>query len=124
MINKIYDNYKTLKQVSVENILDKTILDIHSLNDEIQTKKLCTSILSEVVILRPFNDKKFFELDTKTKMFVYIIIELSNKIETMNEHELDMSFIEVYKNSLDGKYNEIEIIYDISKNLVELCLEK
>lgn len=124
MINKIYDNYKTLKQVSVENILDKTILDIHSLNDEIQTKKLCTSILSEVVILRPFNDKKFFELDSKTKMLVYIIIELSNKMETMNEHELDMSFTEVYKNSLDGKYNEIEIIYDISKNLVQLCSEK
>lgn len=124
MINKIYDNYKTLKQVSVENILDKTILDIHSLNDEIQTKKLCTSILSEVVILRPFNDKKFFELDSKTKMLVYIIIELSNKMKTMSEHELDMSFTEVYKNSLDGKYNEIEIIYDISKNLVQLCSEK
>lgn len=124
MIKKIYESYNTLKQVSVENILDRTILDLYKLNDDVIERKLCTSILSEITILRPFNEKKFFELEPKTQMLLYIIIEISSKIDNINNDLLDNTFIEVFTNSLDGKYNEIETIYNISSNLVNLCSGK
>ena len=124
MINKIYESYNTLKQVSVENILDRIILDLHNLDDKIVKRTLCKSILAEMVILRPFNEKKFSELDSKTQMLMYVIIEVSGKIGRYEDKKLDNTFMDLFIDSLDGKYNEIETIYKISSNLVNFCSKK